>query len=201
MVGFTRGGSLTSFFRDPNGCRLLTGARIVARRSGIYLTEDIDVRLPCDGPPFTLCDIPEEDDRPNCRLGPGLYFQREQLLNQHLGAGIRLQKGQILWGFLLMVADRTQLPREYLDNDPIAIRVWLFDSLGTEDVADGVVGIDRRIEERSEAGMNRRIVQPPASPAGSPLFDEPVHRPHGSRCKLGMMNNFAGNRATTLLSR
>ena len=126
----------------PGRIVLATGARIVARRP-ILLEGNVDVRLPWNGPEFEL--LYPDANRPY-RLVSELTFDREDVLNQRLQEGIRLQRGDVLEGMLLLVAYQAQLPEEYCHGTPIGVRIALWDSLGAEIAAQGTVRVNRRME-------------------------------------------------------
>lgn len=165
------------FNSSPSRIVLVTGARIVPRRSGIYLDDNIRVRLPWEGTEFELWYTDGVRPRPY-RVVPGLTLDWENVLNHQLEEGIRLQRGKVLTGTLLLVAYEAQLPKEYRQGELINVRVALIDSLGTELAAEGTVHVDRR----------REVTQQP-QPRKENLFEdrrisaapEQTRAPHPSR--------------------
>ena len=164
------------FKSTPWQIGLVMGARIVARRSDIYLTGDIEVQLPWHGPEFMLWEA-LDDDEWYFRFDPVGYFEKDQVLNLQLEAGLRLQPGKVLSGFLILVADGVQLPADYADRTPVDVQITLFDSLGTEYSAQGIVGVDRRIEaDRNRMDRRREAIRKGTSGKRT-LFDVAIHPP------------------------
>ena len=133
-------------FNSPHsGIVLLTGARIVARRSGICLDDNIEVSLPRGGANFQLWYTDGVREKPY-RVAPELTLDWEEVLNHRLEQGIRLKQGRILEGLLLLIAFEAKLPKEYQHGERIELQIALIDSLNTEFVAEGTVLVDRRKE-------------------------------------------------------
>lgn len=142
------------FNSSPSRVVLVTGARIVPRRSGVYIDENIRVSLPWKGPEFDLWYTDGCKPHPY-RVVPGLTLDPEDVLNHRLEEGMRLQRGKALTGLLLAVAYEAQLPKEYRHGTRISLRVALIDSLGNELAAEGTVHVVRHMEVKKRANHRK----------------------------------------------
>ena len=134
---------------------LVTGIKLVARRSGIYINDDVQITLPWGGHDFELWSVGDEEDRP-CRLFRELCIDRNQVLNHRLEGGIRLQRGEVITGLLVAVALRTQVPSQHAHGALVKTSITFRDSLGTPFSAAGAVHVDRRIAISKPAGIHRK---------------------------------------------
>ena len=136
------------FNSSPLHMTLVTEVRLLATRSGIYLTDEVSVTLPWSGPVFELGYDSGRNSKPY-RIAANLSYDRAQVLNERLVLGMRLQKGKFVSGLLVLLG-HGQLPAEYGDGALMNFEVTLFDSLGAEFNAQAVVRVDRKLGQKRE---------------------------------------------------
>jgi len=134
---------------------LVTGARITRQCSGTLQVDEAAVSLPWDGPPFDLLDMPTGNAK-EYQIPPGLTLPRDQVLNDQLAPGVRLQRGKTLSGLLVLVGWDAQLPAQYCHGSMIRIEISLSDCSGAELRAKGAVRIDRKLEGNLRAALPRK---------------------------------------------
>ena len=131
------------FNSSPLDVTLATSVRILPRRSGIYLADQVDVTVPFDTSTFELCYPTGRDNK--YWVLRNRSFDYAEVLNHRLESGIRLVKGKAVSGLLLLYA-QGQLPAEYRHGARINVNLTFFDSLGTEYDAQTAVRVHRQAE-------------------------------------------------------
>ena len=136
------------FNSSPLHMTLVTEVRMIAMRSGIYLSDEVSVTLPWSGTPFELGYDSGRSAEPY-RIADNLSYDRPQVLNERLILGMRLQKGKFVSGVLVLLG-QGQLPAEYGHGALMSTEVTLFDSLGAEFSAQAAVRVNRNLERKRE---------------------------------------------------
>ncbi len=157
------------FNSSPLHMTLVIEVRMLARRSDIYMCDELSVTLPWSGPVFEIGYDLGRSAEPY-RISANLAYDREQVLNERLSLGMRLQKGKIVSGLLVLLG-QGQLPTGYRNGKPINVEISLFDSLGAEFKAQAVILVNRNLELSRESCEKQRTK---ASSLCEPLPPKPA---------------------------
>jgi hypothetical protein len=142
------------FNSSPDHMTLVIDVRLLPRRDGIYLEDNLRVSLPWEGPLFELWYRAGRESDPY-RIPPCLSYRREDVLNEQLAEGIRLTKGKVVKGTLLLIAWDEQLPEQYRHGEIIDVGLSLFDTLGREFTRKTKIQVDRAINRPQPKKQNQ----------------------------------------------
>jgi len=130
------------FNSSPDHMTLVVDIRLLPRRDGIYLEDNLCITLPWEGPVFELWYRKGRASEPY-RITPDRTYRREEVLNEQLAAGIRLTTGKVVKGTLLLIAWDEQVPDQYRHGQIIDVGLSLFDTLGREFTTETKIQVDR----------------------------------------------------------
>ena len=142
------------FNSSPLNMILVIEVSMLARRSDICMCDELSVILPWSGPVFEIGYDLGRSAEPY-RISANLAYDRDQVLNERLFMGMRLQKGKIVSGLLVLLG-QGQLPAAYRNGKPINVEISLFDSLGGEFKAQAVTLVNRNLELSREKCEKQR---------------------------------------------